>query len=255
MISRLTPLALATTVFTLGTASSNAAVLFDGIGNVLSVSLAGVPNTFMGAAVNLDSAALSAGGSRISSIEAGLINTTGTSFSNTTLRLNVWIYLSYNPAAGTNPAFSNQVGSPGAPSFVFDFPNSSITTGTVGIFEGILATPLTVTPTSGTTVGFAFNWQVDQGGGFVSLTGFDVPVHANVAPPVGNNAVGASPTFGYFRNAAGEADGNFLGTSARNIGNDSGLLFAINGPDTVPEPAATALGLVFGVTLLGRRRR
>ena len=248
-------LSIAAATLTLSSGLSRAVVIFDGISDVAAHSVASTPNSFMGEAVNLDAAGFSAALNSISSFEVGVGNVTGAGITARPVRLNMWVYQTYTPSATATPVFSNQIGTPGSPSFVFDFPSFTLANGTLLVATLTMGTPLVLTPTSGTTIGLALNWQVDNGAGFVSLNGFTTPVHANVAPTVGSNATGGAPAFGYYRNAANEADGNFLGTSARNIGNDSGLLLRINGPNPVPEPAATTLGLVFGVTLLSRRRR
>ena len=241
--------------FTLSAGVSHAVVIFDGISDVTVNNVASPPNSFMGEAVNLDAAGFSAALNSISSFDVGLGNVTGTAITARPVRLNMWLYQTYTPSSTATPVFSNQIGTPGSPSFVFDFPSITLNTGSLILTTLTLGTPVVLTPTSGTTIGIALNWQVDNGAGFVSLNGLTTPVHANVAPTVGSNATGAAPTFGYYRNAASESDGNFLGTSARNIGNDSNLLLRINAPNPVPEPAATALGVVFGLTLLNRRRR
>jgi len=248
-------LSVAAAVFTLSTGGACAAVVFDGISDVASVNLATAPNTFMGQAINLDAGTFSAGLNSVSSFEVGLANVTGTNIVSRPVRLNMWLYQTYTPSAAATPVFSNQVGTAGSPSFIFDFPSLSLNTGFVTLATLTLAAPVVLTPTSGTTIGIGLSWQVDQGAGFVTLANFTTPVHAGVPPSVGTNATGSAPVFGYYRNASNEANGNFLGTSARNIGNDSGLLLRINSPDAVPEPATTVIGAVFGLTLLTRRRR
>lgn len=252
-------LTFAASVLTFSTGASRAVVLFDGISDVTAFNVApATGHAFMGEAVALDAGAFSAALNSITSFDVGVGNLSGTNIVGLPVRLNMFLWNTSTPSSTTAPAFADQIGTAGSPTFVFDFASFTLNTGFLTVATLTLASPLTLTPTSGTTIGISLNWQVNQGAGFVNVPNFTTIIHGGAgqpAPTVGTNVTGAAPNFGYYRSASGETNGNFLGTSARNVGTDSGLLLRINGPDPVPEPTATVLGAVFGLTVLSRRRR
>ena len=242
------------------TATSHSAItLFDAITDVTGgFGVGGAPgNTFMGQALTLDGPSFSAASNSILSFEIGLANTTGAAI-NAPVRLNLWIWQGYDPAAAApTGVFSSQVGTPGTPTVVSDFGVITLDNNRFATATTTLNTPISVNPLNGTTIGITINWQIDQGAGFVNLPGFTTLVRGGTGQPgpvIGENLVGAAPNFGYYRNAGGETNGNFLSSSARNVGANSSLYLTINGPDPIPEPATAMLASVFCLTLLRRRR-
>ena len=238
--------------------SSRAVVLYDGISDVTAVGVGNnAGNTFMGEGLALDVGSFSAALNQISSFEVAIANVSGAAIS-APVRLNMWLYQTFDPSSiAPAQVFSNQLGTPGSPTFTFDFANISLANNTYGTTTLTLGAPVTITPTSGTAMGIALNWQMDQGAGFVNVPGVTTLVRGGAGQPpptVGTNLTGTAPIFGYFRNASGEVNGNFLSTSVRQIGDNSGLFMRINGPDPIPEPAPAVLSIFFGLTLLRRRR-
>ena len=112
-----------------------------------------------------------------------------------------------------------------------------------------------MTVTSTGPIGVVLNWRINRndGQGFVLLGGLSQVIigGANaVAPAVGTNNFGGV-NLGYYRSAGAETNGNFLGTSSRNVGANSGMLFRVY---TTPTPGSLAL-LGLGGLVAARRRR
>jgi uncharacterized protein (TIGR03382 family) len=223
---------------------------------------------FLGSALTL-----AGGATTITGFDTALVNNTGSTLTFTAgqrVRLNYWVWNTWAPTTATAPVFSNLAGSGGVDfnvaglsllnnTFSFITQNASPGPGLVpaaGTLPGAPITPITVS--SSGPIGITLHWTVDRndGAGFVALGGLSSLVAGgmsgtSVAPAVGTNAF-AGPLMGYYRSASAENDGNFLGSSARNIGNNSGAMIRVY---TIPSPGAAALLGLGGVVALRRRRK
>jgi hypothetical protein len=223
-------------------------------------------NRFLGVPITLG-----AGTTTITGFDTTLLNNTGAGLTfqpGWQVSLNYWIYNSWTPSATTSPAFGNLAGSGSSAltfnaattvsnnNFFFFTENSSPASGVVpaaGVNPGIAISPVTVTSTG--PIGVVLNWRINRndGQGFVLLGGLSQVIigGANaVAPAVGTNNFGGV-NLGYYRSAGAETNGNFLGTSSRNVGANSGMLFRVY---TTPTPGSLAL-LGLGGLVAARRRR
>lgn len=223
-------------------------------------------NRFMGVPINLG-----AGTTTITGFDTTMINGSGAAITfqpGWQVSLNYWIYNSWTPSTTTAPAFGNLAGSGAVAfnfnaattlnnnSFLFFTQNASPGAGQVpaaGTLPGVGITPVDVSSTG--PIGVVLNWRINRndGQGFVLLGGLSQVVVGGVnavAPAVGTNAF-SGPTNGYYRSAGAETNGNFLGSSARNIGNNSGLMLRVY---TTPTPGSLAL-LGLGGLVVARRRR
>ncbi len=237
---------------------------FDSISNATTFSgvatgsapITGVGNIQTGMIVNL--ANFTAGSTQLSGIDVPIANLTGTNITARPVRLNMWIWqTSTVSTTATAPVFSNLLdlgNGASAPSLVLNIPSFTLAT---GFFEtrSFSVPAFTINPTAGSTVGFSFNWQVDNGAGFVSVLNLNTTViggATQLAPATGTNFLTAA-TGGYFRSANSTIDvnGQFANGSARNIGNNSGVPFAVY---TVPTPGAAALLGLASAAVLRRRR-
>lgn len=228
-------------------------------------------NRFLGVPINLGAGASN---TTITGFDTTMLNNTGAALTFQTgwqISLNYWVYNSWTPSATTSPAFGNLAGAGSsaltfnatttvnANSFFFFTQNSSPGPGQVpaaGTTPGIAITPVTVNSTG--PIGVVLNWTINRndGAGFVQLGGLTQVIvgGANaVAPSVGSNAFGGV-NLGYYRSAsaANDLSGNFAGSSARNIGANSGMLMRVY---TVPTPGSLAVLGLGGMVATRRRRR
>lgn len=203
-------------------------------------SIASTGNRFMGVPFRLAGPSMV-----ISGFDTTMINNTGAVLNleaGWRVSCNYWIWNAWVP--GEPYAFADLAGS-GSSVFTLDA-SVSIAPGAVLFFAANQSPGAGVVPPAGTapgvpidpvgvsslgTLGITLNWSIDRrdGAGFVSVGGLSQLVvgGASAVPPsVGGNGFFGS-TLGYFRSVAGEHDGNFLNTSARQIGANSGLLLRV----------------------------
>lgn len=227
-------------------------VVFDNvtapIANNTVTGTSSSPNTFLGSAYTL-----AAGTTSISGFDLFPANLT-TSSTYAALKLNLWVWGTVNTGAvsAASPAFSNLLGSYSftstgsfGPGFFFPLEGED---GEPGVS---LSSPLAI---GGTTIGVTVNVQGSTDGvtfanvqNVTSLISYGTPA-----------TVGSLPFNGYYRNAAGETNGNFT-SGVRSLGfTDQALGMRIYGTVTaVPEPGTWALmGLgLAAVAFIARRRR
>lgn len=260
-ISALAGAVVVAAVFGMGSTSFGQVTYWDNLSNATTFSgvatgsspVAGLGNIQTGMGVNL--ANFTPGVSEILFLDTVIGNVTGTAIASKPVRLNVWIWETVNTTAtGTAPIFSNlkDLGNgPTAPTAVFDFAPISLANNTLAETNLAFSAPFTL---SSSLIGIAFNWQIDNGAGFVSLLNLNTTViggATQAAPAVGTNFFTAS-TGGYFRSANSTLDvgGNFAASSSRNIGSNSGVPFTLS----IPEPSALGLLAPAGLVLARRRR-
>jgi uncharacterized protein (TIGR03382 family) len=231
-------------------------------------SPASTGSRFLGSVITL-----AGGATTITGFDATMVNNTGAALTFTAgqqVRLNYWIWNNWTPSVGTDPAFSNLAGSGNvgfnvgglslpANNFLFFTQNAAAGPGQVpaaSTLPGIAITPVTVA--SSGPIGITLHWQINRndGAGFVPLGGLSSVVVGGVggtavAPVVGTNNFGGV-NLGYYRSASAENNGNFLGSSARNIGPNSGAMLRVY---TIPSPGAAALLGLGGAVALRRRRK
>ena len=238
-------------------------VYFDQISNIVTVngvSTASAPTTGLGnlqtgMAVNLANWTNSV--SQAIWLDTLVVNTSGAAITAKPLRLNVWIWQSVATANinTANQVFSNQLDlGLGAtlPTARFDFGPSNVANNSVANVTLNFGQLFTMNLTTANQMGISFNWQVDNGAGFVNLVGLNTGVTGGAttpAPAVGTN-LQVGPAAGYFRSANNaDINGLFLGSSARNIGNNSAVPFALY------VPAPTTVAPIAGLGLLAALRR
>jgi hypothetical protein len=202
------------------------------------------PNTFMAGGYTLDPSVTS-----ITGFDAIPVNLSGTAFDH--LQITIFVWDTVNVSGTVNavtPAFSNLLGTytwtaAGAFSTGFFFPFEGSPTGTS---PGLtLATPLALADNQ---IGLTFNYQGSTDGGltYVSATSLTSLIAYGAAPTVGTSVFN-----GYYRNAAGETDGNFTST-LRSLGQtNQTVAVRIFG---VPAPGAAVVVCICGVAAVRRRR-
>ena len=245
-----------------GVSSVQSAVVYDSLGNfsllypALSSSQSPTGNggnQYLGGALNL---ANFTPGEALESINLRMINQSGVPIVSTPVRLNVWLWNSV-PMTLSGLAFADQVGSPGAPTAVFNLGNMSLNTNSSTPVAVTFPTPVVLNPTVGTVVGITLNYEVFEGGVWVSKANVNSGVlggGSQAAPLIGSNPLGSSPNFAFFRsvNTPTDTTGNFSTSSSRNIGVNSGLPITLV---TVPEPGTTTLAIGAAALVLTIRRR
>ena len=194
------------------------------------------PNTFMGGRYQL-----AAGTNRIDMITVTAANLTASAVTYLRATVYVWDNINTGTVTATDPAFSGLLGTYSAD---FNLTSTPLATGTFDLFEVSMGkSGLNI---ADTLLGITVNLQASTDGvtyssiqALTSIITYGVPAF-----------VGSNPANGFYRNAAGESNGNFnsglrtLGLTNQNIG------LIIEG---VPAPGALALLGVAG--LAGSRRR
>ncbi len=233
--------------------------LFDSYSSATLTSAANTPHTFIGEPITLNSN----GGTSNISIAGGtayLQPLTTTSYTNIRLNVTFWGAAS-GATAGTTPAFSNSLGT-------YSFDLGPLNASALSIYPYSFSLPSTVVFPS-RAGGVTLNWQGNTGSGLTSTDNLTSALRFAPAPPVsGAFTVGTPGVFGYYRNASGETDGNFLGSSFRwsadasgNSLPNQGLALQLFGPSsnsaptiaTHPVDATTPVGgsVTFSLTATG----
>ena len=231
------------------------ALIFDAITGLAGASgTTSTPNTFIGEAI--DGSAAGGLAPKLTGFDCAIVNFTGATVTTTNLRLNAYVWGTHlNSGAGN--VFSNLLAT-----YTVDFGPVSLATSsfipiesaTPGVTPGVvLATPLQLT--SNQNWGMTFNWQTETAtpGTYVSTNNFTQALRVTGPFAVGTPDF-AAPNFGYYRNAGSENTGNFLFSSARNIGANSGVYMRAYA-EAVPEPTSLAVLGLSGLTLIARRRK
>lgn len=235
-------------------------------GQVGPSTTTGTPRTFMGGAIG---SLAGAGALTLTGLDATVVNTTGAALANVRgIRLNFTIWGGFGTGtAATDTVFVNQLAQASA-DFTFATPTSfanntyipvgnDFALGPNAANAGVDLTSLNIViPNPAAIAGITFNWQVDQGAGFVATqAGLTSGLIAGTTPQtIGVNGF-ASPG-GFFRNAgprASYADGNFINSDARSFAGVTNTTLAYRLYAT-PTPGAASLLAVAGVVAARRRR-
>jgi hypothetical protein len=238
--------------------SSQAVVVFDNI-SAFEAAAPGAggtgtsssPNTFMG-----DAYTLAAGTTQITGIDL-LPFYAGTStviYNGLKVNFYIWGTVNTGTVSAATPAFSNLLGSYSV-TYTGSFQSGfyySLESASPGVTPGIsLTTPLTVT---GPSVGITVNTQGSTDGGLTFATVQNLTSVITYGVPA---TVGANVFNGYYRNSAGETNGNFT-TAVKSLGltNQSVAVRLYGTVSAVPEPATYAMmGLGVAALLMVRRRK
>jgi hypothetical protein len=202
----------------------------------------GTPRTFMGQGFSLGD-----GGSspQITSMNIVMVAGAALNYVDTQIRVQFWDVFS----SATSPVFSNPVGG------VQTLATGPISTGTATAYTFTLNFPTPIALTGLTGHGLTVNWQGDPTGTGTFANDNNLTAGLRTAGSadivVGTNT---NPSSGYYRNASGGTDFNFLSTDSRTLSGvtNGGLVFDLT---VVPEPSALVLSGLAGLALLARRRR
>lgn len=267
-----TLLSIAAILTIAGTAAAQGVRVFDNMtGNVVyppsstvaAGNTAGTGNRFIGQAVTLSANAGSP--LAITGFDLDLFNQTGAALAaNTTLRLQYWVWNTWNNGAtGANPAFSDLLGS-GFVDVVLattlnNGANRFIQNATPGSAPAIvLSTPIEIATPH--TIGLTFAWQRNLTGQFAyangltsGITGGTSPAPTGIAPVIGS--VPNQPASKYYRSNnlnAGDGNGNFRADSAFNFGTSNSAMLAR--VYAIPTPATAGVIALMGLGAARRRR-
>lgn len=176
-------------------------VVYDSTGGTFTVSTS-QPNSYIGGAANFDGPGPQVD---ISSIDVFMASLAATTYTNIRIRVQFWDTYT---AAGT-PVYSNVAGT------VLQADTGPVTTvaSTVSTLTINLPTPLRLNSLN--AKGFAVNFQGDTGAGLADTSNLVTAIAVNGAPTVGTSAVGAGN--GFYRNASGRTDFNFIPTDLRSF--------------------------------------
>jgi len=234
----------------LGTGGSKAELLkvFDGIsGGPTFVVTGGLPRTFIGEPLNLGGVA---GPSvYITGLDVILASQTPQFYNQVVLRVQLWNDVNTN----SSPVFSN----PASAVQTFDIGAQNLFNNLYP-FSFTFSTPILLSST--TNVGITLNWQGDTGSGLTSTDNLTSALRFNAPFAVGSPAL-SPPNYGYYRNASGGTDFNFLPSDMRTIGGPNSAIALVLYTDTdlpiVPEPSAVVLMVLGAIAMafMSVRRR
>lgn len=230
----------------------------------------GSPRTFIGSAVGSLGNASGAGPITLTGLDAVMVNTTGAALNGiTAIRLNMTFWGAYGTGtAGTDLIFASLI-TQASVDFNLATPLNLATNTYIPVGNDFAAGPsaanagvdLTalniVLPSLTSLAGVTFNWQVNQGAGFVATqAGLTTGLITGQGPQtVGTNGF-ALPAGGFLRNAgpraSGYADGNFLNTDGRSFATtDTSVAYRLY---ATPTPGAASLLGLAGLVAARRRR-
>ncbi len=191
----------------------------------------------------------------VTDISVFLVSATAQAYTDVLARIQ--FYNSYDPNAAS--VFS----SPAGPLLTIDLGAQTFSANTIYQFNITLSSTQSFT-LSGNNLGFVQNFQGGIGGvapsdttNLTSLITYNTTTSGYAA---GQVTTGASPTFGYYRNASGRTDFNFANTDSRSLAtagaNYQAIGIIVNGTliAGVPEPSTWAMMATGGVSLLAMLR-
>lgn len=185
-----------------------APTLFDSFTGATLTTVGTAPHTFMG----MPFALAARGGASNIKVRSGtvyLIPTTTASYVNVRANITFWGAAS-GATSGAGPAFSNALGS-----YAFNLGALSAVANQTYPLNFTLPAAITF---PGQIGGVTVNWQGDTGSGLVSTDNLESAIRSGGILTDGSLNLGTANTFGYYRNASGEVDGNFTGDDFKTLG-------------------------------------
>ncbi|HWU53679.1 MAG TPA: hypothetical protein VN153_12795 [Tahibacter sp.] len=200
-------------------------VVYDATGTSLTIT-SSTPRTYIGGVANIAGAGPQVD---VSSVDVSLASAAAVSYTNIRARIQFWDAYA---AAGT-PVFSNAAGA------VIEADLGPQTLAANNVYTITLNLPTPLRLNSLNAKGFAVNFQGDTGAGLVDDTNLTTALTYGSAQPVGTSAAGNGN--GFYRNASGRTDFNFLSTDARTFTGitDVRTMLVIRGNATVPVSLQT----------------
>lgn len=234
----------------------SATTILDTVTNASNFTFTGsTPRTYMGD--GFTNTSLNAN-SRIAVTDISVFLVSATAQTYTDVLARIQFYNSYDPNALS--VFSN----PAGPLLTIDLGMQTFAANTIYQFNITLPTPTSIT-LMGNNFGFAQNFQGSTVIGVApadttNLTSLITYNTGATGFAAGQITTGGAPNYGYYRNASGRTDFNFIGNSGttdqRSLGfANQGIGIIINGTITqVPEPSTYAM-MAGGVAMLGAMMR
>lgn len=195
-------------------------VVYDSTGASFTTT-SGVPRAYIGGAANIIGAGPQVD---ITSIDVFMVATAAVSFTNIRARIQLWD--TYTSAA--TPVYSAPAG------VLITADMGPVTTVANTVVTLTITLPSPVRLNSLTGKGFAVNFQGDTGAGLADDVNLTVPLAVNGAQTVGSSAVGGGN--GFYRNASGRTDFNFVPGDLRTFGTftDTRAALVLRGNASVP---------------------
>jgi len=183
------------------------------------------PRTYMGDCFTNNSLPAGTTAFRVTGVTMFVVATTATAYTNIVGRLQLW-----NTCTPANsPVFTNPAGA----LQTFNLGPLTTVANTIYSFDITFPAPITLVGGNGTNWGFVQNFQGDTGAGPADTTNLTSLITSSTTGEyaAGTVTTGASPGFGYYRNASGRTDFNFDAADARSLAglNAQGIGIIING--------------------------
>ena len=222
------------------TITISSVLLFDSFTGATLTTTGSTPRNFIGFPMTLGAAA---GTSNINVMSGTAYMSSQAAVNYTNIRLNVTFWATASGAtSGATPAFSNSLGT-----YTYDFGALNAAANIYYPYAFTLPAGVTL-PTQ--TGGITLNWQGDTGAGPVTTDNLTSLLRYGSALTTGSLTLGTAGTNGYYRNAASETNGNFLGSSFRAFGGvtNQGLALRLSGAPgltsdtTAPSVVVTPTG-------------
>jgi hypothetical protein len=217
----------------------------------------GTPRTYMGHSFTNNTLPGGTTHFQITSLTVYLVSTAAVSYSDIVYRLQFWNTVT--PAGAT--VYSNAAG----PLLSLSMGPLTTAANTFYQFTITLPTPITLTGGAGTSWGFVQNWQGNSGSGLVDSNNLTSLITSNTSGSyaAGQNTTGTAPAYGWYRNASGRTDFNFVPSDQRVLNDANGNAFPTQGiaiqirGTAIPEPSTYALLLIGAAGAIGawKRRR
>jgi hypothetical protein len=219
-------------------------LVYDTLTGATLTATGSTPRTFMGNAINL---AVPSGWAdlEITNLTVYLYSAAAANYTDIQVNVQFWNTASL-ANSGSTPAFSSAAGS----LLTWDEGANNLVAGVYYSINVTLATPLLLTGSG--PYGITISYQGDTGSGLAPNTNLTSLLRTTSAFTTGSPAL-----IGYYRNAAGETNYNFIGSDAKTLATNSSIALKIYA-EPVPEPGTFALMgglLTVGAVLALRRKR
>lgn len=205
----------------IGTPRGGDPVVYDSATGAQFTTTTGTPRAYIGGVANIAGAGPQVD---ITSIDVFLAATTGATYTNIRARIQLWD----THSGAASPVYSAAAGA------VITADTGPVTTVTnnVNMLTITLPTPLRLNSLA--NKGFTVNFQSDTGSGLADDVNLTVPLAINGAMAVGTSGLNAGN--GFYRNASGRTDFNFIPTDLRTFTGitDARAALVLRGNATVP---------------------